>query len=103
MIQDKGALFKGDSVEEGPKLQLSALNTRRASGLRARYAPRLPEALSFLIVLDRWGHRRSLLLLALTTPSTLGCRWLRIHIHPSPVRVCALPTHHGIDRGFHRH
>jgi hypothetical protein len=31
MIQDKGALFKGDSVEEGPKLQLSALNTRRAS------------------------------------------------------------------------
>ena len=72
-------------------MRLAALNTRRASGLRARYAPRA------IIVFDRSGHCRGLLL-ALTAPSALGCRWLRIHIHPSRVRVRALPTHRGIDR-----
>jgi hypothetical protein len=76
-----------------PSMRLAALNTRRASGLRPRYAPRA------IIVLDGWGHRRCLLLLTLTAPSALGRRWLRIHIHPSRVRVRALPTHRGIDRG----
>src|SRR5260221_397924 len=76
-------------------MRLAALNTRRTSGLRARHAPRaIP-----ITVLDSWGHRRRLLLLALTAPSALGRRWLRIHIHPSLVRVRALPAHRGIDKG----
>ena len=43
-------------------MRLAALNTRKASGLRARYAPRA------IIVLDRWGHRRRLLPLSVRLP-----------------------------------
>src|SRR5260221_14279266 len=76
-------------------MRLLALSTRTDSGLRARYSPRaIP-----IIVLDRWGHRGRLLLLVLAAPSALGRRRLRIHIHPSRVRVRAVPAHRGIDRG----
>ena len=76
-------------------MRLAALNTRRAGSLRARHAPRaIP-----ITVLDSCRYPKGLLLLALTAPSALRRGWLRIHIHPSLVRVGALPTHRRIPRG----
>jgi hypothetical protein len=64
-------------------MRLAALNTRRASRPRARYAPRaIPVAVL--------GYPRGLLLLALTSLSALRRGWLWIRIssestHSSPI------------------
>jgi len=73
--------------------RFTTLNTRRASGLRARYAPRA------IIVLDRWGASQAS---AAPCPDCAFRASMPVAADPHPsslVRVRALPTYRDIDKG----